>query len=132
MTYADLYSGKVTVKGEEIPTSPLSSLPRAREIAKTLKSWVADGRFELGEAQMPMPTPAAEINLIETFAETRVIGMTINHENMSDAEVSSAILQYENELGIPTTDALSRPTDRLAEMVLLAFPKLARKAPFAA
>jgi uncharacterized NAD-dependent epimerase/dehydratase family protein len=74
-----------------------------------------------------MPTPATEINLIETFAKTTVIGVTINHENMSDPEVSAAILRYENELGIPTTDALSRSPKRLVEMVLRAFPKLAEK-----
>ena len=79
-----------------------------------------------------MPTPAAEINLIETFAETTVIGVTINHENMSDTEVSSAILRYESELGVPTTDALSRSPNRLVEMVLRAFPELAENLPAAA
>jgi uncharacterized NAD-dependent epimerase/dehydratase family protein len=77
--------------------------------------------------EMVMPTPATEINLIEAFAKTTVIGVTINHENMSDPEVSAAILRYENELGIPTTDALSRSPKRLVEMVLRAFPKLAEK-----
>jgi len=81
---------------------------------------------------MKMPTPATEISLIEAFAETTVIGVTINHENMSDAEVSSAILRYQNELGIPTTDALSRSPERLVDMVLGAFPKLGEKLPAAA
>ena len=71
-----------------------------------------------------MPMPAAEINLIETFSDTKVIGLTINHENMTDAEISAAITLYESELGIPTTDALSRPPERLVEMVLAAFPGL--------
>ena len=83
-------------------------------------------------AQMTMPTPATEINLIETFAETKVIGLTINHENMSAPEVSSAILDYEDELGIPATDPLNGSSDRLAEMVFLAFPELAGTVPFAA
>ena len=65
-------------------------------------------------------------------AKTTVIGVTINHENMSDAEVSSAILHYEDELGIPTTDALSRSPERLVDMVLGAFSKLAEKLPAAA
>ena len=82
--------------------------------------------------EMVMPEPASEINLIETFAETTVIGVTINHENMSDAEVSSAILLYESELGIPTTDALSRSPERLVEMVLGAYPTLTAKLPAAA
>ena len=32
---------------------------------------------------MSIPTPASEINLIETFADTKVIGLTINHEDMT-------------------------------------------------
>ena len=75
--------------------------------------------------QMAMPSPASEINLIETFADTKVIGLTINHENMTDEAVSAAIIQYEGELGIPVTDALSRPSERLLEMVRSAIPELA-------
>lgn len=76
--------------------------------------------------QVPMPTPASEINLIETFAQIQVIGLTINHENMTDAEVSATIIEYERELGIPVTDALTRPSELLAEMVLRAFPEVER------
>jgi uncharacterized NAD-dependent epimerase/dehydratase family protein len=77
--------------------------------------------------QMAMPTPAAEINLIQTFADTRVIGLTINHENMTEAEVEASITRYESELGIPATDALTRSPERLVEMVLAAFPELEEK-----
>ena len=77
--------------------------------------------------KMAVPTPASEINLIETFAETKIIGMTINHEQMSDRDVSAAITQYEQELNIPVTDALTRPPERLVEMVLAAFPELKDK-----
>jgi uncharacterized NAD-dependent epimerase/dehydratase family protein len=73
---------------------------------------------------IPMPRPSSEIALIEMFAQTRVVGMTINHENMTDAEVSAAITLYEAELGIPATDALTRPREDLVEMVLAAFPVL--------
>ena len=88
----------------------------------------APARKTLGDfGKVPMPTPASEINLIETFADTKVIGLTINHEAMTDTEVTAAIAQYEAELGIPATDALTRSPDRLVEMVLAAFPKLAEK-----
>ena len=80
---------------------------------------------------MEMPTPASEIDLIETFSDTKVIGLTINHENMSENEVSAAITQYEDALGIPTSDALTRPPERLVEMVLSAFPKLVEMLPAA-
>jgi uncharacterized NAD-dependent epimerase/dehydratase family protein len=75
----------------------------------------------------PMPDPASEINLIQTFADTTVIGLTINHEQMGDAEVTAAIARYEAELGIPATDALWRPPARLVDMVLRAFPQLVRE-----
>ena len=85
----------------------------------------APGRTRLGDfAELPMPSPADEIHLIETFADTRVIGLTLNHEEMTDAEVSAAITLYEAELGIPVTDALARPTADLVAMVLAAFPSL--------
>lgn len=74
--------------------------------------------------QMPMPTPGSEINLIETFADTKVIGLTINHENMNDVEVDAAIIRYGNELGIPVTDALTRSPSHLVQMVVAAFPGL--------
>ncbi len=56
VTYADLVGGRIEVRGKSLPTTPLSSLPRAREIAGLLKSWVAEGRFTLGEPQLPLPT----------------------------------------------------------------------------
>lgn len=82
--------------------------------------------------QMPIPTPESEINLIETFADTQVIGLTINHENMTDSEVSAAIVQYHQQLDIPVTDALTRSPKYLAQMVLTAFPKLKVNLPTAA
>jgi len=75
---------------------------------------------------LPMPTLASEIDLIETFADTRVIGVSINHESMTDAEVTLAIARCEAELGIPATDSLTRPAERLVAMVLEAFPGLER------
>jgi len=88
----------------------------------------APARPMLGDfPTVPMPTAASEIALIETFADTTVIGLTINHENMTDAEVTAAITLYELELGIPATDALTRSPDRLVDMVLRAFPELAEK-----
>lgn len=88
----------------------------------------APGRKFLGDfGQIAMPTPASEINLIQTFANTKVIGLALNHERMTDSEIDAAILLYEFELGIPATDALTRPTERLVEMVTLAFPALAER-----
>jgi len=86
----------------------------------------APARTTLGDFHdVPMPTPESEIHLLETFADTKVIGLSINHERMTDTDVTAAIARYESELGIPATDALSRSPDRLVDMVLGAFPELA-------
>jgi uncharacterized NAD-dependent epimerase/dehydratase family protein len=74
--------------------------------------------------RFPTPTPASEIRLIEMFSDTRVIGLSLNHEGMTDGELSVAIARFEATLGLPATDALSRSPDRLVEMVLAAFPEL--------
>ena len=85
----------------------------------------APKRRVLGDFPMvPVPTVASEVRLIEAFADTKVIGITVNHEGMRDDEIEMAIDQIELELGLPATDPLTRPLDRLADMVLDAFPAL--------
>ncbi|MEZ8709485.1 DUF1611 domain-containing protein [Vibrio alginolyticus] len=75
----------------------------------------------------PMPSIASEINLIETFSNTDVIGLTLNHEDMSLDETCRAIDSYTTEFGIPVTDALSQPVEHLLHIVTSAFPMIARK-----
>ncbi len=76
---------------------------------------------------MPMPTVASEIELVQMFSGSPVIGLTINHEAMTDSEVTAAISLYEAEFGVPVTDALTRPDGRLVEMILSRFPVLREK-----
>jgi len=90
----------------------------------------APARPMLGDfPTIAMPTPASEIAVIQCFADLTIIGLTINHENMTDAEVSAAVTLYEAELGIPATDPLTRPSLEVVEMVLSAFPELEGKLP---
>ena len=56
VTYGQLKSGTITILGQEVPTVPLSSVVRAREIAEILKRWIQKGRFTLGEPQMLLPS----------------------------------------------------------------------------
>lgn len=58
VSYARLKSGKITVDGREVPTAPLSSYPRAREIAGILKQWISEGKFLLTEPVQLLPSPA--------------------------------------------------------------------------
>ncbi len=73
---------------------------------------------------LPMPTPESEIALIETFAPTRVVGLTMNHEGMTPAEIEPEIEAHARRLGLPVCDPLTSSPDRLVEMVLGAFPDL--------
>ncbi|MCK2036875.1 DUF1611 domain-containing protein [Microbacterium sp. SSW1-49] len=85
----------------------------------------APGRRVLGDFPMvDMPTVTSEIALIEAFADTRVIGVTVNHENLSTQQLADAIDEIEVDTGLPATDPLTRPLSDLVDMVLQAFPAL--------
>lgn len=85
----------------------------------------APGRRVLGDFPMvDMPTVTSEIALIEAFADTRVIGVTVNHENLSTQQLADAIDEIELDTGLPATDPLTRPLSDLVDMVLQAFPAL--------
>lgn len=60
VTYAQLKSGSITVQDKEVPTVPLSSYVRAKEIADILKKWIQNGLFLLGEPQHLLPSISQE------------------------------------------------------------------------
>jgi uncharacterized protein (DUF39 family) len=55
VSYKDLRSGKITIGNKEVPTGPLSSLTKAREIAQLLKGRIEKGEFVLTEAVERLP-----------------------------------------------------------------------------
>ena len=55
VSYAQLRQGSVQINGREVPTAPLSSLKKAREIAALLKEWIQRGEFLLQEPAAPLP-----------------------------------------------------------------------------
>ena len=56
VSYAELKSGSIKLNGQEVPTVPLSSLVKAREIAEILKKKISKGKFNLGEPQFTLPS----------------------------------------------------------------------------
>ncbi|MDH3360722.1 MAG: homocysteine biosynthesis protein, partial [Desulfobulbaceae bacterium] len=56
VSYAQLKSGQIEVDGKQVPTAPLSSVIRAREIAETLKEWILAGKFELEKPIKTLPS----------------------------------------------------------------------------
>ncbi len=61
VTYAELRSGTIALLNRRVPTSSLSSYPRAREIATILKSWITSGSFLLTEPVAPLPGRDSEV-----------------------------------------------------------------------
>ena len=64
VTYAELKSGRIHVKGKDVPTFPISSYSKAREIASTLKTWVETGSFLLTNPVEPLPGVDSGISLV--------------------------------------------------------------------
>ncbi len=55
VSYAQLKSGHIEVNGQQVQTAPLSSVVKAREIAETLKQWIADKKFLLSKPVQTLP-----------------------------------------------------------------------------
>jgi len=55
VSYAQLKTGVIEVQGKRIPTSSLSSYPKALEIAETLKDWIQKGEFTLVDSIANLP-----------------------------------------------------------------------------
>ena len=51
VSYAELKSGTIMVKGQKVSTHPLSSMVKARKIAELLKSAIRRSKFLLGQPQ---------------------------------------------------------------------------------
>jgi uncharacterized NAD-dependent epimerase/dehydratase family protein len=78
---------------------------------------------------IPMPTLESEIALIEMFSGSKVIAITINHEDMDDTEVDTVIAEYELRYRLPSTDVLKHGCQKLVDALLDAFPELRGKSP---
>ncbi len=62
VSYAELKSGVIKINGREVVTAPMSSYPRAREVAGLLKTWIQKGEFLLGEPVELLPNAGAGIS----------------------------------------------------------------------
>ena len=55
VTYEELRSGSIELNGKKVPTAPLSSLKKARDIANALKDSIKAGNFYLQEPIQKLP-----------------------------------------------------------------------------
>jgi uncharacterized NAD-dependent epimerase/dehydratase family protein len=73
---------------------------------------------------IPMPTLQSEIELIEISAKSKVIAITLNHEDMTDTEIDKTIAEYEYKYELPTTDVLKYGCYKLVDTLFNVFPEL--------
>jgi len=73
---------------------------------------------------MPMPTLESEIELLEVFSRSKVIAITLNHEDMTDEEIKETITEYEERFQLPTTDTLKYGCEKLVKRIFQDFPEL--------
>jgi len=55
--YASLRSGSIKIDGKTVRTGSMSSYKKARDVALTLKDWIAKGKFHLTEPVAKIPGP---------------------------------------------------------------------------
>jgi uncharacterized protein (DUF39 family) len=65
VTYAELKTGSIRIKGRDIPTGSFSSYALATDVAQHLKALIQKGDFLLTQAQAPLPgaAPTQEVTL---------------------------------------------------------------------
>lgn len=73
---------------------------------------------------MPMPDVQEEIELIEHYGNTKVIAITLNHENMTDQEIDEAIVAYEQQFQLPVSDVLKKGDEKIIQAIIDFFPSL--------
>jgi uncharacterized protein (DUF39 family) len=69
VTYEELQSGFIKVRGKKVRTAPVSSLSKARKIAAELKVWLQNGRFEITQPVQLFPQNTSLNSLKETEAD---------------------------------------------------------------
>jgi len=65
VNYKQLREGNITIRGENVPTSPLSSYAKAREIAQKLKEEILNGKFLLQQPIQKFPKESGFKPLLE-------------------------------------------------------------------
>ncbi len=77
--------------------------------------------------QLEMPTLESEIKLIHAISKTKVMAITINHEDLSDEDMIKSVKDYEQRLQLPALDVLTHGCDKLIHALGNQFPSLGEK-----
>jgi uncharacterized NAD-dependent epimerase/dehydratase family protein len=84
-------------------------------------------KFRCDFPDLAMPTLASEIQLIEAISQAQVIAIALSHEDLTNVEITEIIADYEEALGLPTTDVLNDGCQKLVQALGDRFLKLNQK-----
>lgn len=84
-------------------------------------------KFRCDFPYLAMPTLESEIKLIKAISQSKVIAITLSHENLMDKEIPKIIRDYEERFRLPTTDVLNYGCQKLVQALSDRFPKLGQK-----
>jgi len=73
---------------------------------------------------IPMPKLDTEIELNEVFSKSKVIAITINNEDMTDAELKNTIAEYEDRYKLSATNVLKYGCDKIIKKIYEVFPEI--------
>lgn len=70
-----------------------------------------------GFPQFKMADLAREIELLESYSQQPVIGITLNHEDMTREQVEETVRKYEARFHVPTCDPLWHGAGKIADEI---------------
>jgi uncharacterized NAD-dependent epimerase/dehydratase family protein len=84
-------------------------------------------KFRCDFPLLAMPTVESEIKLIEAISQSKVMGIALSHENLTDKDILKIIEDYEERFRLPTTDVLTYGCEKFVQMLGNHFPNLKQK-----
>jgi uncharacterized NAD-dependent epimerase/dehydratase family protein len=70
-----------------------------------------------GFPDYPMPDPKRVVNIAEMLTEKKLLGVGLNHEQMSTSEIVFAKNKYQNMFKVPVSEPLSEGVDTLVDAI---------------
>ena len=79
----------------------------------------APGRVHIdGFPNYPMPDLDRTIKIIELLSQKKVIGITINHENLTREQIENYVVMYEEKYKVPVCDPLVHGLDKIVNKIV--------------
>ncbi len=77
--------------------------------------------FHADELHLPNGTIDRELELIRVYAQTDIVGITLNHENLTRQQVEGYIQEYEAKYKVPAADMLVDGPKKVADAIVKRF-----------